>query len=823
MYEEKQKSYYLNEINRALPGLRGPLDAQAIELALGGSDAPSVPATVDRLVSDFGADSPAHQRDAACRAIRDPSTMRPNADDRTGCGWYFRPNALTPSTGAYGTRRGPMNPTLESAGAGTWIWNPEDAASEEGTKQTSRIATCPDIAYSQYPNVGWCTSTNRALVHNGRGQPRFPRAPGGDCPDGTIITRAADCPPPPSQQQSQATAGLPPSIAERCTPKADGSLSPACIQAMVQQVCSPAGLLSQSLAGSSYAAESQEFNAVNSALTRRGFELPAGILRDGKIGTQAVLSSVQMLKEIAGRGNGQRDTSAASRMCYGTPFDPCEYTDNESGPFDSYCITKQALRQGYSPQGHLLPGKIGDAYWRQFPNWGNVRENLKWWKSTADAPQPNPRDQATGIYNVYGMTVKYPPQGCNTFGILMYRYYFPPTWDWSLFPQKGPQTHFLGRYVMKNGLPNRGSTWEDQTPAGGFLTEAQRMVTNFFPQRSGNYQFLIQCDDWVRMSINDKQFAEIPCCGVQTPTPIIPMIAGQIYKLTWDFVNGGGPWSFSCLMTYDASTWTPIPKEQMFMTADRRLPMIELPFNKLQDTTSTTMRSITDSNAIFTNLQINAPIGSMEGVKCMIVGDGQGVYNYETFAQGVRLRAMKSITMKVYVASAKLGVTTPALFSLYNTQASSTQGTPRKGAPRESINFKDYKDYFQITTNGSTLFVWGAEAANPKVNASISENIWGGVSQPPLHPINQWFHLALVWDDDFKGYAVYIDGKLVQRGILKDTFSTNLILEQFRIGCDATEDGTRWTGGMAWFHAFDYRLNDDQIKMDMNDNWVSLV
>jgi hypothetical protein len=79
-----------------------------------------------------------------------------------------------------------------------------------------------------------------------------------------------------------------------------------------------------------------------------------------------------------------------------------------------------------------------------------------------------------------------------------------------------------------------------------------------------------------------------------------------------------------------------------------------------------------------------------------------------------------------------------------------------------------------------------------------------------------------VWADDFTSYAIYIDGKLVAN-LPAATYDPALILEQIRIGCDATGDGAVWQGGVAWFRGFDYRLSGDLIQRDMNDDWASLV
>ena len=49
------------------------------------------------------------------------------------------------------------------------------------------------------------------------------------------------------------------------------------------------------------------------------------------------------------------------------------------------------------------------------------------------------------------------------------------------------------------------------------------------------------------------------------------------------------------------------------------------------------------------------------------------------------------------------------------------------------------------------------------------------------------------------------------------------MMEQIRIGCDVHPEGQSWTGGIAWFRAFDYQLSKDLVQLDMNDGWGSVV
>jgi len=820
-FEASQKAYYLSELNRAMPGNPANTDAQTIAAVLGGGGVTDlqVPADVNRLVSDFGAKSPTIQRDAACRAIRDPSQIRGNPDDRTGCGWYFRPNPLTPSSAAFGTRRGPMARNLEAAGIGEWIWDPEEAAEREARKQNARVASCADLAYTQYPNMGWCVPTNRAIVTDGHGQPRFPRSAGGDCPEGGIVTNPAACPPPVppengATRSSWSSAGGV-SISDLCRPTGTGALTPGCIQALTSQTCSPSGLLAQSLAGSEYAAQSRDFNSINHVLVQRGFQLPAGILNDGQITTNAVMSAVGGLRQMADANDGSRETLAASRMCYGTPFNACDMKDTDSGPFDPYCITDTAMRQGWSPAGDLL--RNATDYWKQFPNWATIKEKMNFWKSTADNTEP--ADEVLhrkAINNVYGLGVRLPTPSCNVAGVVVHRYSSPSNFSDGMMPPNGAiQTHFLGRYIFKNGLPTHGGTLEDQTPAGSYMKEVQRMMTYFSPNQDGNYQFMIMTSNWVRMYVNDQILGEVRGNPTGAVLPILPMSSTKSYKLTWDFANKEGVWSFHCQISVNGGGWTQLPGEQLQMPVDRRKPLLEYAFHKMP-TTPSSYRAITDTQHILDNMVIRAPIGQLEGRQCMIVDSqqGHGVRQGGTWGQGIRAYALKSYTAMLNISSMRApnGVT-PNIFGYYNTNSANPD--VMQGPKNDSSLYSNQRELLSMTTSGNNIYAWGKSASDP----AVEKCYW---NQNVQMPTSQWFHLAWVWDVDLTGYSIWINGNKRLHVSTPATLASSQIMEQIRVGLDEIGDGTVWTGGMAWFRGFDYQLTAADVQRDMQDDWGSL-
>ena len=160
----------MHELNRSLPTRGAGADMGTLQLALGNND-PTMPQGVRQVtdtrdfVADFGTRTSAIARDAECRGVPYPGPAMRAADARAGCGWWFSPNPSVPSTGAYGSRRGPMSPNLDTQiGPGQWVWDTQEAAMLEGMKVAAAVQSCPDLQFSRNPKVGWCPSTGRAVM-----------------------------------------------------------------------------------------------------------------------------------------------------------------------------------------------------------------------------------------------------------------------------------------------------------------------------------------------------------------------------------------------------------------------------------------------------------------------------------------------------------------------------------------------------------------------------------------------------------------------------------------------------------------------------------
>jgi hypothetical protein len=131
--------------------------------------------------------------------------------------------------------------------------------------------------------------------------------------------------------------------------------------------------------------------------------------------------------------------------------------------------------------------------------------------------------------------------------------------------------------------------------------------------------------------------------------------------------------------------------------------------------------------------------------------------------------------------------------------------------PARSYKYFERTNDFMLTINQNNIYPYS-------INPAVFTNAPG---QQMPYPAGQWFHVALVWDDAFNGYNMFINGNAGPHQSCP-AFDMKLMLEQIRIGCDNHPEGQSWAGGIAWFRAFDYRLSTELITRDMNDDWETL-
>jgi hypothetical protein len=831
-FESSQSRYFLSELNRSLPNARSTGDATAIQQALGISD-PSMPRgtrqQVTNFLNGFTPSANAMQMDQQCRALPAPGpAMRPDAGSRTGCGWWYNPTGN--SMGAYGSRRGPMSSTmLESqAGSGRWVWDVEEAQQLEGMKQAAALPTCADLAYSKYPNMGWCTSTNMGIVTDGAGNPMYPRAPGGDCVNGRIITNPQDseCTATPGGSAGGSSSGgpIPNSVASACGSGAQ-PLNAACLSAISSYSC-PAGPIAASYGAGTYPGPSSSIASMSNYISQRGgLSLPSGLINDGNVSIEQAFSGMQALRTAAGAGDGSRTTMAASNLCYGTPFDPCALNPTDSGPFETTCIVQAATGMGYAASAGLFSNTSTMASLASAGQWQQVTSYLTGLKQQADgtASGITVSQQQSALPTVYGVSVQNPKRGCNYNGVQMLRYIGTDR----VFVRMGfSHGHFLGRYLFKNGFPNGQLGFNEQTRDGGFQSEFQRYMAVFTPTVGGTFSLGINADGITSLSLMPglsspvSQAGGTNDSGTVISTPPTQLIPDQPYSIELNLL---GSTSAFLTISPDGTTLSPLPAASLTLPQDHRLPIINLNFWEYPQVNGAgTNVNITDQYDIIPNFYgWNTSIAGLAGKNCLsILGPASGVFNHLTYSQGIRLCAIKSFTMMLNITSVNVqSGTTPSILSFWNQPGANGLSPPHPFIDQPPTTYYQRQNDFSITMDNSRIYPFGLDQSNPTFASAFLDNIGNGGSF--AYTQGTWFHLAFVWDDDFTGYTIYKDGAHAARGFCP-AYSSTLIMEQIRIGCDAHPEGQSWTGGISWCHMYDYRISSTIIQNDMNNTLLSM-
>jgi hypothetical protein len=313
------------------------------------------------------------------------------------------------------------------------------------------------------------------------------------------------------------------------------------------------------------------------------------------------------------------------------------------------------------------------------------------------------------------------------------------------------------------------------------------------------------------------------------PTAITTLQGQKDYPMVIDLIRASPNWSLAIYMSVNGRGWESIPADLFYLPEDRRNPMIEMAFNKMPDdaTGLATHKNAnqTDTYGIFSNLfRWSAPIGRLNGRRCMLVGQTtSGVFNYARINQGIRFCAMKSFTLMFQIDSVTMQNITPTLISFFNPAGANPLGPPHGQQPNIVNSATTRQDDFQITANNNIIYPWTFNPAS-KASAFMNNINSGNVAK---YQKGQWTHLAWVWNEDFAGYTMYVTtgtnsnpSTEVASGFCP-AYSPTLIMENIRIGGDNQQiDKCQWTGGIAWFRAFDYRLSKDQALIDFRDDWA---
>ena len=225
-YTEQKVKYQEVEPNRLLPdAMKGPISKDIIDGAMGNLE--DYDPYTGKNTSRFSAAAlktilqgqpTTTKQETACRAYQGLSGLNQLIADTANnpyapvrCGWRYKKSSgsgyvAEVAQGALGTRNGPLNNNAREDALGNgvkWVWNLNDAKKNMLRDVGNNFKTAPSLAIvnnvmgGQLKNqLGWCTTTNRMIPLNEKGNAAFPQVNTLNCPPASIVTDPVNLPPP---------------------------------------------------------------------------------------------------------------------------------------------------------------------------------------------------------------------------------------------------------------------------------------------------------------------------------------------------------------------------------------------------------------------------------------------------------------------------------------------------------------------------------------------------------------------------------------------------------------------------------------------------
>jgi hypothetical protein len=251
------------------------------------------------------------------------------------------------------------------------------------------------------------------------------------------------------------------------------------------------------------------------------------------------------------------------------------------------------------------------------------------------------------------------------------------------------------------------------------------------------------------------------------------------------------------------SSNTPIPITICRLPIERKNPVMNITMNG---------GLVSEITKTFDIQAVNTSEGNRGGRSCTVFN---GQNSYVKINTKLRNKAFRSYTLKFYCES--LGNCT-RLFQFYNGGWTSYWQWAWWGWGwqqqwrYDAENYGVATDALDIELGYQSTGIYGQY----KTPGYPGWNLVGAMDNSLK--INNWQHLTFIWNDNYSGYALYLDGVKIS------TCSKTPINEQFTwenyIGKGYWDGWTSmFKGGMEWFRAFDYPLGPDEIQQDMDDDW----
>ncbi len=313
----------------------------------------------------------------------DTAFMTERARQGEGCGWWFVENLYSPSTGAlgkaptideYGVQTdagGPTDPAIRTQfPGGRWIWNLDEAEQREHIKRCKRIQNCDLIGSSD--DCAFCPSKGYA-VPVANGVLKYPNDEEGNCGDlSSLVSESSQCPPLVIQprltnydydydrngnvvagENSNALLQVGQTLEFVC---AASPLTKECRLAMCKELagCTEGRGLHRIVQQNGTLNETDRL-ALQYLSQRGRLGISNTFLQTGTIPKTDAMDLMRRIEAMSMSSTSGIAKAAAKWLRDETPFDVCQYTDADMGPFPLECLQREFRKSGCQASGTGYP------------------------------------------------------------------------------------------------------------------------------------------------------------------------------------------------------------------------------------------------------------------------------------------------------------------------------------------------------------------------------------------------------------------------------------------------------------------------------------
>jgi len=746
------------------------------------------------------------QKEMKCRAMELPEDLPDDTvKQRLDCAWMYSPNGRSGATLA--SISGPVfssSRNMYPKSQYEMIWSKTEAVKKEKIKFCALTKKCDLLVPGNH--CGFCPEYGQAVPVDLNGNSLYFEA---YCPARPVM-KPEDC----MKPRSEGGAGY---TINSCKPDANGNLSKSCLTDLAEMAgCQGNGTILQALKDSTVPTiATQEVRDTVDVMQSYNFNIPTNLFTDGSVTVNTALNT---FTSIAGAywkpARNERAGRAALNLCYGVPFNPCEYQEESKEKFKLKCLQELYQSVGCQGRGSEFPTQDNiDKFYDK--TWGSIKKSLNLTvdmmtnvKGTYKVEQ-----QKDAIERCIGVRLrKRATTYCNELGIAVFMYY------------GSPNGTFYGRKIITNmffSLRSDSTFWDLLEIFNSPLTGGNRIYlvikTNFNPDqgsvqsftRYGSFIDVIKWNDVPMVNKNGTGIAQDQVNGL-----ILKKNTQDNQRLEIDIAVDYSQYSQREGMWYmtDAAGNAP-PITICRLPIERKNPLMNIVMNGGE---------INEATGNVGIQPMNCTPGTLGGQSCTLFNGNTWIRIGNT----LRTRAFRSYTMKVWCNGLE---NRDAFFSFYNGKWEQEQKIRWIVIPLGffiwipiPLFYMEWRYFPDNWWKSGQRTELSTGPYNDTLQALEKPNIDGGLSinaeQGGIIKPKTWQHFTWIWNSDFSGIDIYVDGVKKMSGS-GNPLEEQLTSENF-VGRSVVDNDHRLhRGGMQWFRGFDYPLTADEIRQDMDDDW----